>query len=165
MAYDLKLERDKNIILSKELDKEKNEIKELANNLNLEKEKNINLNVQLNLYMNKVNELNSKISSLETTIKKYCDEELNKSKSSSNLEDCKPGEKIMAINFISTDQKVNYCLPCKNTDIFVRLEEKLYDEYPEYKEENTYFTVNGNAIKRFKSNVFQSKSQRQKRFK
>ena len=151
LAYDLKLERDKNIILSKELDKEKNEIKELANNLNLEKEKNINLNVQLNLYMNKVNELNSKIISLETTIKKYYNEELNKSKSSSNLEDCKPGEKIMAINFISTNQKVNYCLLCKNTDIFVRLEEKLYDEYPEYKEENTYFTVNGNAIKRFKS--------------
>ena len=151
LLYDLKIERDKNIILSKELNKEKNKIKELTNNLNLEKEKNINLNAQLNLYLNNVNELNSKISSLEATIKKYYNEELNKSKSSSNLENCKPGEKIMAINFISTDQKVNYCLPCKNTDIFVRLEEKLYDEYPEYKEENTYFTVSGNSNKRFKS--------------
>ena len=30
-------------------------------------------------------------------------------------------------------------------------EEKLYDEYPEFKEVNTYFTVNGRLIKRFKS--------------
>ena len=57
----------------------------------------------------------------------------------------------MAINFISVDSIINYCIPCKNVDIFVRLEEKLYDEYPKYKDLNTYFTVNGKIIKRFKS--------------
>ena len=57
----------------------------------------------------------------------------------------------MAIQFISTDSKVNLPLPCKNTDIFVRLEEQLYNEYPEYKDVNTFFTINGNTIKRFKT--------------
>ena len=82
----------------------------------------------------------------------YYNNELKKlSQSTSRLEFCKTGEKIMAIHFISTDGKVNLALPCKNTDIFVRLEEKLYNEYPEYKDVNTYFTVNGFVIKRFKS--------------
>ena len=78
--------------------------------------------------------------------------ELNRlPKKSSNLEYCKPGEKIFAINIISTDHKVYHPIACKNTDIFVKLEEELYDEYPEYKEVNTYFTCNGKVIKRFKS--------------
>ena len=57
----------------------------------------------------------------------------------------------MTIHFISKDGKFNLALPCKNTDIFVRLEEKLYNEYPEYKDVNTYFTVGGNIVKRFKT--------------
>ena len=51
----------------------------------------------------------------------------------------------------SVDNSINYCIPCKNVDIFVRLEEKLYNEYPKYKDLNTYFTVNGRVNKRFKS--------------
>ena len=42
-------------------------------------------------------------------------------------------------------------MACKNTDIIARLEEKLYNEYPKYKDYNTYLTVNGNVIKRFKT--------------
>ena len=57
----------------------------------------------------------------------------------------------MAIHFISTDEKVNLALPCKNTDIFAKLEEQLYNEYPEYKDINTYFTVCGNMVKSFKT--------------
>ena len=65
----------------------------------------------------------------------------------------KPGEKIYSINFISsTSPNIEYySIPCKNTDIFVRLEEKLYENYPEYKDKETYFMKNGNKIKRFKS--------------
>ena len=64
----------------------------------------------------------------------------------------KPGEKIFSINFTSIDQKIaNYSISCKNTDIFVRLEEQLYEDYPEYKDKETYFIKNGDKIKRFKS--------------
>jgi len=64
----------------------------------------------------------------------------------------KPGEKIYAINFTSADQNIgHYCIACKNTDIFAKLEIKLYEDYPEYKEKETYFIKNGDRINRFKS--------------
>ena len=71
---------------------------------------------------------------------------------SSDLANIKPGERIIVVHFKSMDQKVDYPISCKNTDIFVRIEEKLYKEFPEYKEySKTFFTVNGTPIKRFKS--------------
>ena len=64
----------------------------------------------------------------------------------------KPGEKIFSINFTSIDQKIgHYSITCKNTDKFVRLEEQLYEDYPEYKDKETYFIKNGDKIKRFKN--------------
>ena len=62
-----------------------------------------------------------------------------------------PGEKIIAALFISSDQKITYSIPCKNTTPFVRIEEKLYEEFPEYKETENYFLHNGAVIKRFKT--------------
>ena len=62
-----------------------------------------------------------------------------------------PGEKILSVQFVSTEQKISYSIKCKNTTTFVRVEEKLYEVYPEYKETENYFYHNGNAIKRFKS--------------
>jgi hypothetical protein len=64
-----------------------------------------------------------------------------------------PGEKIMAINFVSMGNQdiTNYCLPCKNTDLFVRLEEKLYQDFPDFKNYETYFEVNSRRILRFKT--------------
>ena len=47
----------------------------------------------------------------------------------------KPGEKLMSIIFLSGDQKIHHSFVCKNTDIFAEIEQKLYVEYPEYKEE------------------------------
>ena len=65
----------------------------------------------------------------------------------------KPGEKILAVNFVSMGfQDIgHYCLPCKNTDLFVKLEEKLNKDYPQLKDKETYFLVNGRRIKRFKT--------------
>mgnify|MGYP002626936257 CR=1 FL=1 len=62
-----------------------------------------------------------------------------------------PGEKIIAALFTSSDQKINYSIACKNTTPFVRIEEKLYEEYPEYKDTENYFLHNGAIIKRFKT--------------
>ena len=42
-------------------------------------------------------------------------------------------------------------MACKNTDIIARLEERLYNDYPIYKNYNTYLTVNGTTINRFKN--------------
>ena len=58
---------------------------------------------------------------------------------------------IITVLFQSIDQKVNMPYSCISSDIFVRIEEFLYNEYPEYKDYNTYFTVNGKIVKRFRS--------------
>ena len=134
----------------------------LINQLNLEKQKNVSLNKLLNSYKNQVEQLNSKINSLNKNLDlknleiknltNYYNNELTKlSQSTSSLEFCKPGEKIMAVNFITTDETLNLASPCKNTDIFAKLEEQLYNEYPQFKDFNTYFTVGGNIVKRFKT--------------
>ena len=99
------------------------------------KEKTIeSLNTQLS---NKINELNN--------IK-------NRVNNNNDLVNViNPGEKSIAALFISSDQKIQYAISCKNTTPFVRIEEKLYEEYPEYKETDNYFLHNGSVIKRFKT--------------
>ena len=64
-----------------------------------------------------------------------------------------PGDKILAVNFVSMgNQDIgHYNLICKNTDLFINLEERLYKDFPQFKDYNTFFTVNGKNIKRFKS--------------
>ncbi len=65
----------------------------------------------------------------------------------------KPGEKIMTINFVSQGNQFvsNYNIICKNTDLFVRLEEKLNNDFPQLKDYQTVFEVNTRKIKRYKT--------------
>ena len=65
--------------------------------------------------------------------------------------DLKANGKTIAVFFTSTNQDIHRPISCKNIDTFVRIEEKIYNEYPKYKDYNTYLTVNGNTIKRFKT--------------
>ena len=112
------------------------------------------MNDKITLYEKNANENLNKIKELEKeiTIKDY---ELNKLQLKLNnygsIYTVKPGERVIAVNFISQNQDIKFPMACKNTDIIARLEEKLYNEYPEYKEHSTYLTVNGNLIKRFKN--------------
>ena len=46
---------------------------------------------------------------------------------------------------------INYSMVCKTTDLFVRLEERLYIDFPKYKNYETYFMVNARRILRFKT--------------
>jgi septal ring factor EnvC (AmiA/AmiB activator) len=63
-----------------------------------------------------------------------------------------PGDKVIGIGFMSVNQKIqNYVRVYKDTEIFSRIEEELYNEYPEFKEKETYLMIRANKIKRFKS--------------
>ena len=142
-----------------------NKIKLLVIDLNNEKNKNKYLNQQIKKYKNIIKNLNDKLSvnnlvdnnkilELQNIIKEKTDEiNVLKSKlSDSNIDNIQPGEKIIAIGFTSFDQTIqNFFRPCKDSDLFVRLEEKLYDEYPQFKDVETYFLVNGQKVLRFKS--------------
>ena len=56
-----------------------------------------------------------------------------------------------SVTFISTDNSICYSIPCCGFDTFAEVEEKLYKEYPEYRETNNTFLANGNEILRFKT--------------
>ena len=60
-------------------------------------------------------------------------------------------EKIMSIIFSSVNQKVNYPMVCKNTDTIHKLEEKLYEEYPNLSESENYFLCKGKVLDKFQS--------------
>ena len=107
--------------------------------------------------INKIQDLNNKIKSLEKELN-LKNEKINQLLSQNNnnqgkyeITSIKPGEKIMCINFVSMgNQDINnYGLVCKNTDLFIRTEERLYEDFPQFKKCETYFVVNGKRIKRF----------------
>ena len=124
------------------------------------------LNMQSLDYKNKIQELNNIINNVnkqfdhEKKIKELNDiindknNELNKLRSECNnniIREILPGEEIISVLFISGDYKLTYSLPCKNTTVFVKIEEKLYEEFPEYRETDNYFLVGGIKVKRFKT--------------
>ena len=60
-------------------------------------------------------------------------------------------QRIMAINFSSNDQRINFPISCTERDIFKNLENRLYEEYPDYRQKKCFFLVNGRNIETPKS--------------
>ena len=129
------------------------------NNLKIENNNLKNENISLK---NEIKTLNNQIQILIKQIKSYTFELNNKNNTIKNLnyeivklnskkEQFIKKEYMISIQFISIDQKVDISIPCLLTDKFVRIEEIIYDKYPEYKDNNTYFTVRGGYVKRFKT--------------
>ena len=120
--------------------------------LNDEKNKN-------QTYINTINSLNETISLLKQQLNdeknknKNNFQNMNQQNNAREITYINPGEKIMTINFVSQGNQdiTNYSLACKNTDLFVRLEEILYQDYPKFKDYETYFMVKARKILRFKT--------------
>ena len=73
------------------------------------------------------------------------DTQINKLKEALPFE-LKNGEKLLPVIFVTDDQKVHYSLICKDNEKFNNVENRLYEVYPQYEEEENYFTVNGRKI-------------------
>ena len=58
---------------------------------------------------------------------------------------------LMTVNFISMDSRIHFAVPCVDTDVFAEIEEKLYKQFPEYRETNNSFVANGRPVLRFKT--------------
>ena len=140
MKQQLNEEKKKNEILSNENKKLKSIITNLNNEIN-----------KLKQYEQKNRLLQEEINKKNIEIQKYKSD--NNKDFDEGITSVKPGEKIISINFVSMgNQDIgHYSLVCKNTELFVRLEERLYDDFPQFKNYETYFEKNTKRIKRFKT--------------
>ena len=145
LKKDINRLNNENSSLKKENERLKNE------NKNLKKELD-NYKKNLNAYKLEIDKLNSVLTNKKNEIKKINDEMKNL-KLNYNINENVNINEILSIQFKSIDQKVDISYACKKDDVFVRIEEKLYNEYPEFKDLNTYFTVNGHIVKRFRSMI------------
>jgi len=133
----------------------KNENNQLKEEINILKQNNENIVKKIKEENNKLKE---KIKSLEEEIKlknKEQDFIMNKNTNMNQnvIISDKESEKIISVNFMTIGNQdiINYSMTCKTTDLFVKLEEKLYNDFPKYKNYETFFKVNSKLIKRFKS--------------
>lgn len=52
----------------------------------------------------------------------------------------------MLIKFISTDQSINFSMSCSPNDKFVKIEYRLYDKYPLFRDRDAFFLTSGKRI-------------------
>ena len=110
----------------------------MMNNNNMNSQKEVELNKKIEELSKNLNEMSKKLSILKDF--------KSESESQSLLE-----ENLFSIIFVSADQKVHYSIVCKNSDPFYKVEQKLYEEYPELKEKDLFFLNNGKSINRNKT--------------
>ena len=105
----------------------------------------------MNNYNNIINNLNNDINNYRNIISKK-DIELNNYKSQLNNNIISNNKvyinDMMCVNFISSDQNVHYAATCLKTNTFAEVEEKLYKQYPQYRETNNTFLANGMQVLR-----------------
>ena len=158
------------VILEKKIEELNESINKLK--LDLEREKTINNNLSLNIekletmLKDKEKEIKEERSQNNELIKKINDiknifssnkilELIEKIEEKENeMKELKKvfpfeyskGEKVFIITFISLNEDIHYSMLCKNTDNFYRLEITFYNKFPEYKDENNIFLINGKII-------------------
>ena len=162
-----------------EINSKEQKINELEKLLNEEKNKNKELNLKIKDLESNLIQVRNHNSELKIRIRNLEETYLNKNNNRNIIEKEKlseiinknnieinelrkklsrypfellEGEKMISIIFNSGKQDIiNFPIICKNTDIFVNIELKLYEKYPNYSENENFFTTSGKRINRYKS--------------
>ena len=137
--------RNENQNLRKEndlLNKENQKLREENENL---KKKLADLNLIKDQEVKKIEE---KYKILIEDLKSKLNNNVDDSKNYSNLLD---GEKLVALNFISADKRINHTIICKNKTKFCDVEGQLYEKFPQYKDSENFFMFNENIIKKWRT--------------
>ncbi len=127
--------KEKLIEANKTIEKQNKEIQDLKYQISMIKSEGM---TQINSLMEIIDKKDKQINQLK-------DKTNHKNPSNINLND------IKTIQFKSSDMKVDFAISCLGTQSFSEIEEKLYKEYPEYRETNNQFLHMGTVIKRFKT--------------
>ena len=118
------------------------------NNFNNMMNNNMNNSQQFNNFANGILNNNSLMNlSLNNNIGAM--PQFNEIKDDSNKDNEKVSiDKIIAVIFTSTDQSINFPIAGLKSDLFSKLEEKLYLEYPDLRNKNIFFIAKGNIVKK-----------------
>ena len=135
--------------LKKELNEEKERNKKLVKVNDEEKNKN-NILIKEN---NELKEKNKKLIDENNELKEKL-KNINQKNNESLITSEKKKENKLVINFVIqgfeyNNLKRNY--ECNSTDLFVKLEEKLYEDFPVFKKCETYFEVDSKRVMRFET--------------
>ena len=90
------------------------------------------------------------INDLQNKLNKCNNYEINNI-SNNNISNNVNFNEIVVVNFISMDQNVHYAIAALKNNTFAEIEEKLYKQYPKYRETNNNFITNGSTVLRFKT--------------
>ena len=154
LLQQLNNEKLKNKKLEDEIQRLKNKLNELKNNNNILINENNNLKLKLgnSNQLNQINQFNQmnikEINNLRQIIIQK-DKEINELKLKIPNEYVKM-KNIMVINFLSTDQNIRCGIPCLADDTIAEVEEKLYQQFNEFRNTNNILLSGGNIILRFK---------------
>ena len=121
------------------IEQQKLTINDLQNKLNNNTTIINNLNNTINNYQNIINQKELELNNLRSHL------------GNNNIRKNVDFDDIMCVNFISSDQNVHYAATCLKTNTFAEIEEKLYKQYPQYRETNNNFIANGTQVLRFKT--------------
>ena len=149
---DYKSENDK---LKLECDKLKNYVQILKTEIEKLKKENV---ISQTKSKNEIENLRNEINNLKSALIEKNNEiknlysQINDLVTNNNFDKCKDEiNEIISIQFKSKDEDLDVSFLCKKKDLFSKIEEKLFNQYPEYKDFNIYFTVNGVIVKRHKT--------------
>ena len=87
-------------------------------------------NTNINNYQNIINQKDLELNNLRMQLNNM-NNNIQSNNLNVNLND------IVSVNFVSMDQTVHFSVPCLKTNIFAEIEEKLYKQYPRYRETNS----------------------------
>ena len=110
-------------------------------------------------YESDINILQEKNKKLEKIIEEQkqeingCIFKLNNLSNDNQSISSKPEDKIISVLFVTQGSHdiFNYSMACKTTDLFANLEERLYKDFPKYKNVEKIFMVNANKISKLKT--------------
>jgi predicted RNase H-like nuclease (RuvC/YqgF family) len=134
--------------LEKKITKLQNVNEYLEKELKIEREKNYNISNKENTSnedLNKIIKLYDEISENQKEIKN-----LKGKLERFPFELCE-NEKIMSVIISTEDKTILYSVIAKNTDKFLRVEEKFYDAFPEFGKVENSFYINENKINKYQT--------------
>ena len=111
---------------------------------NLQNELN-NLKISYNSSQSLINQLQNNLNQKEQELSQLKNKLLSNNNQIKNVSENKYG---FGINFKANNQDFIYPIVCNKDELISRFEEELYNEFPKYKEFNTYLSCNGVMLKK-----------------